>query len=233
MKRFYETVELAEVAQGFAITLDGKPVKTPAKKSLYLPNRALAEQVADEWQCQEGDIDAGAMGLTRLANTAIDLVAERRDDVVAEIAAYAGSDLICYHADSPPKLVDRQAEHWQPLVDWVGSRYGADLLVTTGVTPLQQKAQALAAISGAVAEFADFPLTALHGATGACGSVVIALALAEERLDADGAYQAAHLDEEFQSGRWGDDTEQRKALDAARRKIAVAGQMLQLTHPKT
>ncbi len=231
MKRFYETVQVSESEDGFEITLDGKPVKTPARRNLHLPNRALAEDVADEWRAQQGDIDAAAMGLTRLANSAIDTVRRRRHEVMVEIAAFAGSDLICYRAGGPADLVDRQMECWQPLVEWAKTRYGAALLVTTGVAPLQQKAEALAAIAAAVAEFQDFPLTALHAVTAACGSVVIALALAEERLDAQAACRAAHLDEEFQIGRWGEDAEQQKALEAVRRDIEVAGRMLRLTRP--
>lgn len=228
MKRFYESVTLVEVEQGFAVTLDGKAVRTPAGNPLRLPNRPLAEAVAEEWRRQEADIDAAAMGLTRLANTAIDLVAMRRDNIIAEAAVFAGTDLICYRVDGQPALSQRQEECWQPLVEWAAERFGAELAVTTGIAPVEQPPGVLKAISAAIGSYPDFPLTALHAVTAACGSVVIALALAEDRLDADAAWQAAHLDEDFQAGRWGDDPEQRERLDAVRRDIADAGLLLQL-----
>jgi chaperone required for assembly of F1-ATPase len=207
MKRFYRTVAAAPGAGGHAILLDGKPVRTPDKAPLALPTAALAERVAAEWAAQEKDIQPETMPLTQLANTAIDRLPARREAVVAEIAGYAGTDLVCYRADRPVELAARQAAAWQPLLDWLEARHAARLAVVDGLLPAAQPDAAIAAVQAAVAAHDDFALAALHLATGAAGSVVIALALAEGEIDPEAAFAAAHVDELFQVERWGEDAE--------------------------
>jgi chaperone required for assembly of F1-ATPase len=138
VKRFYGKAEVAERDGGFTVTLDGRPVRSPAKASLVLPTRMLAEAVASEWQSQEGEIRPKSMRLMRLANTAIDRVGRQRDAVIEEVAAYAGTDLVCYRAERPAALAARQRAAWQPLIDWVARRYDVHLVVTTGVMPVEQ-----------------------------------------------------------------------------------------------
>src|SRR5262245_26651369 len=195
MKRVYRAVAVAPGDGGWQIMLDSRVLRTPAKAPLLLPNRALAEAVAAEWDAQVETVVPATMPLMRLAATAIDRVAPQRAGVIEEVAGYAGTDLVCYRADRPAELVARQQAVWQPLVDWATLRYDAPLLVTTGVVPRPQPAGAVAAIQAAVAAFDDFSLTALHGLTTACGSVVIALALAESHLEPEAAWHASQLDE--------------------------------------
>jgi len=228
VKRFYGAVDIVAEDDGFAVTLDGKPVRTPAKRPLRLLSRGFADAVAAEWRAQQGDIDPARMPLTRLANTAIDRVAVGRIEVIAEVASYADTDLVCYRAEAPPDLVAAQRAAWQPLVDWAAAHHGAPLHVTTGVRPVEQPPGTLRAIEAAVAAFDDFALAALHAATAACRSVVIALALADGRLDAAGAWEHAHVDEAYQAGRWGDDPDEVRRLETARRDIAAAAEVLAL-----
>ena len=217
MKRFYGKAEPVRRAAGHGITLDGKPIKTSGKRDLMVPNEALAAAIAEEWNAQEGEVLAATIPLTRLAMTAIDRVATQREAVVRETANYAATDLVCYRAAHPPALAARQQAVWQPLIDWAVLRYDAPLSVTTGVIPTKQSAASLRAFAAAVAEQDDFALTALHVATAACGSLVIALALIEQHLDAEGAFAASQLDESFQIEAWGEDAEQ-----AERRRILAA-----------
>ena len=228
MKRFYGTVDIVAEDGGFAVTLDGKPVRTPAKRPLRLPSRGFADAVAAEWRAQQGDIDPARMPLTRLANTAIDRVAVGRIEVIAEVASYADTDLVCYRAEAPPELVASQRAAWQPLVDWAASHHGAPLHVTTGVRPVEQPPGTLRAIAAAVGAFDDFALAALHAVTSACRSVVIGLALADGRLDAAAAWECAHVDEAYQAGRWGDDPDVVRRLETVRRDIAAAAEVLAL-----
>ena len=207
LKRFYETAEAMETAGGHGIALDGKPVRTPAGKPLAVPNAALAYALAGEWAAQVETIDRETMPLTRLACTALDLVPERRADIVSEVAAYAETDLVCYRTDEPPALARRQAAAWQPLVAWAAERYGAHLAVTTSITPLAQTPEALEALRSAVAASDDFMLAGLSFAARSFGSVVIALALREARLDAKAAAEASLIDERYQLERWGEDAE--------------------------
>ena len=217
MKRFYQRAEPAKRAGGRAITLDGKPIKTPGQRDLLVPSGALAAAVAEEWNAQETEVRASTMPLTRLATTAVDRVMTQRDAIIRQTANYAATDLVCFRATHPPALATRQQAVWQPLIDWAVLRYDAPLSVTTGVIPTKQSATSLRAFAAAVAEQDDFALTALHVATAACGSLVIGLALKEGHLDAAGAFAASQLDESFQIEAWGEDAEQ-----AARRRALAA-----------
>jgi chaperone required for assembly of F1-ATPase len=216
MRRVYGTVAAREAEGGWGVALDGKPLRTPAQRELVVPNPALAGAIAAEWQAQEAEIRPHTMPLTRLAATALDRTAAQRDATIAETANYAGTDLVCYRADHPPELAARQHQAWQGLIDWAAARYGARLEVTEGVIPKRQKMTVLNAFAAAVADYDDFRLTALHTATAACGSLVIALALAEGHIGHDDAFAASQLDESFQIEAWGEDAE------AAQRRRALA-----------
>lgn len=222
MKRFYRAVSVAEQDGGFAITLDGKTVRTPGKVALVVPASALAESIAGEWRAQVDEIAPATMRLNRLANSAIDTVARRREDIIAEIIRYAGTDLLCYRAEAPAALVERQAGTWQPLIEWLALRHNASLAVFTGLLPVDQPDEAIDAIRGVVSEFPDFPLTALHAVAAACSSVVIGLAVADGRLNADAAWHASLLDESFQIEQWGEDADASDRREALRADIAAA-----------
>ena len=228
MKRFYKSVTVTGGTGAYAVALDGKPILTPARLALSVPARPLAEAIAREWDGQGEEIDPTAMPLTRLANTAIDRVEGRRAAVIHEIAAYAASDLVCYRADTPADLAGRQAESWQPLVDWMGAALNAPLNVTTGITAVPQPEDSLRAVTVAVARHRTFPLTALHAATVATGSVVVALALGAGRIDADEAWRIAMVDELFQAERWGNDPEIERRHASIRGEIANAALLFAL-----
>lgn len=206
-KRFYESVEAIVAAGGHGIALDGKPVRTPAGKPLAVPCAALAAALAEEWAGQGEAIDRETMPLTRLACSALDLVPVRRTEIVAEVAAYGETDLVCYRVDEPPTLVRRQKAAWEPLVARAAERYGTRLAVTTAVTPIAQTPQTLEALRAAVEKEEDFGLAGLSMATRVFGSLVIALALREGCLDAPAAAEAALVDARYQIERWGEDAE--------------------------
>ena len=228
MKRFYRKVDTISAAAGHAVALDGRPIKTPAKLPLVLPSAALAVAIAAEWEAQEAEIRPAEMPLTRLASTAIDRVATRRPEVVRQIADYAATDLLCYRAAHPPELAARQQADWQPLVDWAALRYDAPLQIAVGVIPAGQPDASLRAFTAAVAEHDDWALAALHLATGACGSLVIALALAEGRIDAAEAFAASELDESFHIDAWGGDEEQALRRRGLFDDLAAAARFLSL-----
>jgi chaperone required for assembly of F1-ATPase len=228
MKRSYEKAEPFEGSDGHGVTLDRRPIKTPGKRELIVPNRALCAAIAEEWNVQEDNIRPEKMALTRLANTAIDQVATQRQAIIEQTANYAGADLVCYRATHPPALAARQQAVWQPLIDWAVLRYDAPLVITTGVVPKSQPAASLRAFAAAIAEQDDFALTALHVATAACGSLVIGLALIEGQLDAQEAFTASQLDESFQIEAWGEDAEQSERRRALASDIAAAARFVSL-----
>ena len=213
MKRFYKSVSLGD---GNAVLLDGRALKTPRGGSLDLPTRALAEAIVEEWRAQGDEIDPQTTPFTKLANTAVDGVTPRRDEVIAEIVAFAKHDHLCYRTDAPQELVRRQDEAWDPLLDWAAERYGAPLMVAKGITSIEQPQTSVAALRAAVEAFDPFALAALHVAASICGSLVLALAIADGRLTAAEAFVLSQLDERFQAEKWGLDSE----AEARARRLA-------------
>ena len=203
-RRFYETATTAAVVDGHAVRLDDKPVRTPARRVLAAPTLALAEAIAAEWQAQKHVIDPAKMPLTRLANAIIDGVADTPQPVAAEIAKYLASDLLLYRAGSPPGLVERQACHWDPILDWARQALGADFKLGEGVVFFAQPEAALAAARAAIPE-EPWRLGAVHSITTLSGSALIALAMAHGALTPDAAWQAAHVDEDWNMAQWGRD----------------------------
>jgi chaperone required for assembly of F1-ATPase len=229
MKRFYRLAAPVAAAAGFEVALDGRPVKTPAKRDLVVPGLALATAIAAEWNAQEAQLRPQAMPLTRFAHITIDRDRAGREAIVKATAGYAGTDLVCYRSADQPALAARQEAVWQPLVDWAAPRYDAPLVVIAGVIPARQPAASLEALAAVVAAQDDFALTALNVATAACGSLIIALALFEGRLDAREAFAASQLDESFQIEAWGEDPEQARRRRALAAEIAAAAQFWSLS----
>jgi chaperone required for assembly of F1-ATPase len=228
LKRVYREVTTRPLEAGWGIALDGRPMRTPAKNELVVPTEPLAEAIAAEWQAQRDEVRPATMPLTRLAATAIDRTTAQREQILSETAKYAGTDLVCYRAEHPPELIARQQAVWDPLVAWAMQRYDAALAVTSGIVPRRQSPAALEAFAAAVAGQDDFRLTALHTLTAACGSLVIALALFEGRLDAEDAFQASQLDESFQIEQWGEDSEAAARRKAIAEDIAAAARFAAL-----
>jgi chaperone required for assembly of F1-ATPase len=228
-KRFWREVSVVEREGRFAIALDGKTARTPARNELRVPDRILCDAIAKEWRELGDEIDPSRMPLTRLVVAAIDAVAFVPSPVAAEIVKYAGSDLLCYREVTNERLAARQAIHWDPPLAYMRDALGARLELAAGVTFVEQPADAIAAIERAVASWpAPFGLAALHSATTLTGSAILALALGAGRLTADEAWAAAHVDEDFQIEAWGRDEEamrrragQRAEFDAAALVLAV------------
>jgi chaperone required for assembly of F1-ATPase len=203
-QRFYRDVTIADKPEGFAIALDGRPVKTPARRPLAAPTRPLADALAAEWDAQTELIDPAKMPLTRLANTIIDGVAAASPEIVAEIERYLRSDLVYYRAEAPNMLVVRQARHWDPLLAFARDELGARFILTEGVRFVVQPDTSIAAARRAIPAH-PWRLGAVHAATTLTGSALIALALARGALDLEAAWTAAHVDEDWNMEQWGRD----------------------------
>lgn len=221
-KRFYREVTVAAGEGGLLVLLDGRTARTPARHPFALPTPALAEAVAEEWRGQEGVIDPARMPLTRLANSAIDGVGARREEVIADLVRYAGSDLLCYRAGEPARLVREQSAAWDPILATLRESLGARFILAEGVTHVAQPAQAVEAVRAALADEPAFRLAALHVMTTLTGSVLIALAHARGALDAEEAWDAAHVDETYQESVWGQDEEAMARRDVRRAEFMAA-----------
>lgn len=228
IKRFYQEVSVGQADGGFAVLLDGKALKTPSRSAYALPSRALAEAVAEEWRSQGEEIDPDRMPLTQLVNTAVERVPVNRAPVAEHAIALGKSDLLCYRAEAPETLAARQAEEWDPVLDWLHAEHGARLRTGRGVGFVEQPAEALMALEQAVWHHDDFGLTGLSAAASILGSLALALALSAGRLTAAEAFRLATLDEAFQARQWGEDEGAKARLDRLSAELAAVERFLRL-----
>jgi len=227
-RRFWKEATVAEAEGGYDVLLDGRPVRTPGKAPLRLPTRGLALKVADEWNAQGEHLDPRSMPATRAANTAIDRLGQEREAVADMLAAYADADLLCYRADTPEELVARQAQVWDPLLDWAAERHGARLEPRRGVMHAPQDPQALARLAAPVHALPVFELGAFHDLVTISGSLVLALAVAEGRLDAETGWQLSRIDETWQEELWGRDEEAAEHAELRRQSFLLAAHLFDL-----
>ena len=227
MKRFYKGA--AVTGDGpFGVALDGKPLRTPARVALAVPSRALADAIATEWQAQGEKIDPRTLPLTGFANAAIDRVAADPAGFARRLATYAESELIAYRADGPASLLTAQAAAWDGWLQWLARRYDVGLNITTGIMHVAQPPATLARIHTAFAAFTPFHLAPLDPIVTITGSAVLALAVAEGELDADAAYDIAHVDARWQEEHWGRDPLAEQAEATRRADLAAAVNCLRL-----
>jgi chaperone required for assembly of F1-ATPase len=223
MKRFYEQAVADREDGGWAVRLDGRPVRTPSRAPLALPTQALGEAVAAEWAAQGEEIDPRTMPFTGFANAAIDQVAPDMAGFAAGVAAYGESDLLCYRAERPATLVARQAAMWDPLLDWARGRYDVAFRVTAGIVHVAQPPETVARLGAAVAAFDAFTLAGFSTLVTLSGSLVCGLAVVERFADAATIWDAAEIDEIWQAEQWGDDAQaaERRLLRAAEFQVAA------------
>src|ERR1700737_2386732 len=203
-KRFYAKAGVVEAPNGFAITLDDKPIRTPSGHQMVAPVREIADAIAAEWDAQREFIDPLTMPLTRFANSVADAVVDRVDAVTDDIAKYFGSDLLFYRAGHPDALVVREAAHWDPVLFWAADALGAHFILAEGIVHVRQPDSAIAAARAALP--ADpWSVAALHVVTTLTGSALLALALMRGVIDQDQAWAAAHVDEDWNIEKWGVD----------------------------
>ena len=215
-KRFYKSATVAPSpdANGLFVLLDGKKIMSPAGKSFLLPTSALAEAIASEWNAQLDEVIPSSMPMMQIAGTAIDRVSETRQDIIDGILKYAETDLLCHLAESPPDLVKRQSEKWQPLLDWAHTTFGARLVPTNGIIPKPQSDDAINALRTEIKKIDTFNLTALAVLTGTCGSIILALALYHGQISGEEAFECSMLDNLWQVENWGEDWEAKERADA-------------------
>jgi chaperone required for assembly of F1-ATPase len=207
MKRFYKAVSIAQTDGGFAVLLDGKPVKTPGRNGLILPTEELAQRIAAEWRGQGDDILAVSMPLLRLANTVIDGVAANREAVIDAILRFGENDLLCYRAHQPPDLAARQREGWDEFLDWARQRWSAPMRVAEGLGHVDQTPETLTALRDAMSGYDAFTLGGLHVIASVTGSLILGLAVVEGRTTSAHAFAMSRIDEVYQAEKWGEDSE--------------------------
>ncbi len=228
-KRFWKDTTVDEVEGGFTVLLDGRNVRTPAKALLVVPTNALAEKIRLEWDAQEGEIDPNVMPYTRGANAAIDKVRVQHAEVADMLADYGDSDLVCYRATFPQELVAKQAEAWDPIIEWVHKTYGARLETRSGVMPVPQDQAALDALRARVHALDEFELSAFHDLVALSGSLALGLAAVESLHAPEALWELSRIDESFQIAQWGEDEEATAVADIKRKSFVHAHTFFHLT----
>lgn len=228
MKRFWKDVAAAAAEGGWSVELDGRPIRTPARDLLVAPTEGLAQAIAGEWSSVDERVDPRTMPLTGLANAAIDRVAPDKATFAAGLAKYAEADLACYRADTPRKLVERQAEQWDALLSWARRRFDVDFVTTRGITHVQQPQATIDRLSHAVAALDPFQLAGLSPLITTGGSLIAALAVLEGGFTPDQAWAAVSIDDRWQLEEWGADEEAETALENRRADFMAAARFLQL-----
>lgn len=229
IKRFYKAVSVAGGNDGFAVHLDGRPVRTPAKAQLRVASENLASAIAVEWEAQHKEILPATMPLTTLVCTAIDAVAANMTDVAAEIAKYAGSDLLCYRAEGPRDLVERQEAGWDPVLAWAAREFGTPFRCTQGLMAVEQSPKIAAEILEILQPLGPVRLSAVHVLTTLTGSAVLAIGVLLDQLTIESAWRLAHIDEDWQSEKWGADREAQDRMAARLRTAQAAVTAIELT----
>ncbi len=228
-KRFWKTVSVEEADDGYTVALDGRLVKTPAKAALVVPSRGMADSIAGEWDAQtEKGVDPGSMPMTRSANAAIDKVAVQHAEVADMLAAYGDCDLLCYRADSPQALVQRQADLWDPALDWAAETLGVRLTVQTGLMHKPQDAEGQQHLAAQVHALSPFQLAAFHDLVSLSGSLVLGFATAKGWRDAESIWALSRVDETWQEEQWGADDEAQAVAERKRQEFLHAKRFFDL-----
>lgn len=226
-RRFYTTVATSASERGFIVLLDGRPIRTPAKSQLIVPTQALADALAAEWQAQQQTIDPATMPITRIVNTTIDAVTPNLPAVHDDLIAFAANDALCYRASEPAILAERQRAAWDPVLAWAAATLGARFKVTDAIVHIEQPAEAIKAVSAAVGVLSPWKAAPIHVMTTLTGSAILALAVANNAIPAEAAWSAAHVDEDFQIERWGEDSEAAIRRTNRHKEMVAASVMLE------
>lgn len=226
IKRFYKQAAAVETEKGWGVALDGRFVRTPSQKPLLLPAKPLAEAIASEWNAQGEKIHPESMPMMQYACSAIDYVQPFRHDVLAELRNYSETDLLCYRADDTPALAGRQAEQWNPVLEWAEERFAIQPQLAGGVMPVEQDAAMLDKLAAEAGRRDDFHFCALWLATKHTASLLLALAVLEGRIPAEQAFALSRLEETFQNEQWGEDDEARQKRESAAQDMVEIGRFL-------
>jgi chaperone required for assembly of F1-ATPase len=227
-RRFYKAVSVEPSANGFSVLLDGKSVRTPARKLLELPTQAAAQVIADEFEAQKDEINPATMPATKLANTVIDGIMPDPQPILEDIVRFAASDLLCYRAQSPQGLVDEQARQWDRVIDWYRDAHGANFILAEGVMHVAQPREAMAVFASLANRHDEpFKLGCLHMFATLTGSAMLAIAVAEGFLSVVEAFGASNVDADWNTQHWGEDAEAVQRRDNRRREMEAAGRLFQ------
>jgi len=227
-KRFFKDAETVEIGNFFQVELDGNPLVTPEKRLLKLSTRKLADAVCNEWREQDKKIDAKRLKITQLANTAIDKVGPKLNELVSEVPTFVNTDLLCYRVNTPEDLAIKQNERWSIPVNWLRTTHEIDLAVTQALQPIEQAVEAVTKLKALIACYDAFQFSGLLSITSLTGSIILAISLTEGFLDAEQVYEMAFLDEIYQESRWGTDHEATSRREYIREEIRQTKYFIQL-----
>ncbi len=227
-KRFYETVRVEKLDGDFVVTLDGRPCRTPGKKTVKVPRRELAGLMAMEWEDQQEVIDARTMPVMRLVNSAIEAGREREAELRDEVMKFVASDLLLYRAETPRELVELQERHWDRIIERLEGHFSILFEKIQGIMHRPQPRQSLDVLKGDLAN-ADFLVgTCLASMAGLTGSGLLVFAMRHGLISGEEGWEAALVDENYNSRVWGEDREALLRLEKRRLEFDSALKVLRL-----
>ena len=229
IKRTWETVEVQQNEAGFLLTLDDRPIVTPAKNPLLLPSNALATRVANEWKEQDNEVIHAKMPFTRLSNSALDKVSVQFKEVADILSEFGETDLFYYRASSPAELVERQKNSWDPFLDWVNKSMNVRMNVSSGVMFIDQDDDEMLKLKAPIFNMTPFQLTGFHEIVTISGSLIGAYAFVEKAFTADQVWSASRIDEEWQIEQWGSDEEAMTTSEKKHHDFKIGCEFFQLS----
>ena len=122
--------------------------------------------------------------------------------------------MICYFANSPVELVDLQNKEWLPLINYMESSYNIELIYTSKLFSINQKPDSLLKLKNILNEINIFKLSAIYTLSQITKSIIISLALVNNKISAKKAFENSNLEELYQISKWGKDEEAFDRLNA-------------------
>ena len=206
-KRFYKTVDVRPGEGEYQVLLDGRSPRSARGTKLSAPTETLAQMLAVEWAGQGEFIEIAGMSATRLAFTALEAIPQAREATAQQFADYAGSDLICYFAEAPDTLVQRQTAAWSPILERAARELSLVFQTARGIRHVAQPPLTLTRTRDMALDFDDFGLAGLAFGAPLFGSAILTLGLQRQWFSGAEAHGLSRIDEAYQEEKWGIDEE--------------------------
>mgnify|MGYP001206920576 FL=1 len=200
-----------DIVQGkkgkYLLNINNKSLKTPDGNIIELPSIKLAKILLKDYESSFKSKPLNIVRPIKITNTAIDKIKPNNIFYINEITDNLNNDMICYFANSPVELVDLQNKDWLPLINYMKSSYNIELIYTSKLFSINQKPDSLLKLKNILNEINIFKLSAIYTLSQITKSIIISLALVNNKISAKKAFENSNLEELYQISKWGKDEE--------------------------
>ena len=187
----------------FLIYLDENCLKSDQGNNIKVPAR-LADEIVREWNT-DGKINSIKNSFfTKFCFSVIDMNKKDRESALSQLIAYGNCDPICYIADEPKKLHIKQKKLYDPLIDWAQKALSIKLNTGAGLLFIEQPLPNSGNIKKFLEELDNFHLTIIHELTKTLGSLFTSLALHNNIISSELAWEVANVEDNFRIDVWGE-----------------------------